>query len=513
MNILLLYPKFPPSFWSFDKTIALMGKKAFMPPLGLITVAAMLPLHWECRLVDCNVREVSGEDWDWADLVMISGMIAQRKDFMVQIKTARDRGKRSAVGGPYVSSCPEHFEAAGADFIVMDEGELTVPLLVRALEQGQTSGRFSAQGQRPDMSMTPLPRYDLLTMDAYSVMPVQFSRGCPFKCEFCDIIVLYGQKVRTKSNAQVLAELNRLFDLGWRDMVFLVDDNFIGNKKRVKGLLQDLLPWMQEKGYPFSFNTEASVNLASDRELMDLMVRCNFGSVFVGIETPDEESLKITGKTQNMQGSLLDSVRKIMDAGIRVMAGFIIGFDNEAPGAGERIVSFVEQAAIPIAAFSMLQVLPGTALEKRLLAEGRMSDRSGDISYSTLINFTPSRPVAEIAREFMDGFWALYEPETYIDRVYRCYRILGKVDFPPKNREHNKIGYKGIKALLVLIWRLGVRSSYRKKFWQRLFNVLRENPGGLASFLSVLAQLDHFMAYRQVVRDQIQAQLVRVRPS
>ena len=247
-------------------------------------------------------------------------------------------------------------------------------------------------------------------------------------------------------------------------MVFLVDDNFIGNKTRVKELLNALYPWMVKKGYPFSFNTEASVNLAADRDLMDLMVLCSFASVFVGIETPDEESLKLTGKTQNTRDALQDSVRKIMDAGIRVMAGFIIGFDNEAPGAGERIVSFVEEAAIPIAAFSMLQVLPGTALEKRLLAEGRMSDRSGDISYTTLTNFTPSRPVDEIAREFMDGFWMLYNPAAYIDRVYRCYKILGKVKFPPKNREHHKIKAQDIKAMFILLWHLGIRSPCRKKF-------------------------------------------------
>ncbi len=507
MNILLLYPKFPPSFWSFDKTIALKGKKAFMPPLGLITIAAMLPKDWEVTLVDRNIREVSRKEWARADLVMISGMIAQRADFTAQIKAARAFGKPVAVGGPYVSSSPEHFEAAGADFIVRGEGELTIPFLVRALKQGQTSGHFSADGEKPDMSLAPLPRYDLLDMDAYSVMPVQFSRGCPFSCEFCDIIVLYGRKVRTKSNAQVLAELDLLYDLGWRDMVFLVDDNFIGNKTRVKELLNELHPWMVKKGYPFSFNTEASVNLAADRDLMDLMVLCNFGSVFVGIETPDEESLKLTGKTQNTRDALQDSVRKIMDAGIRVMAGFIIGFDNEAPGAGERIVSFVEEAAIPIAAFSMLQVLPGTALEKRLLAEERLSDRSGDISYSTLINFRPSRPVDEIAREFMDGFWKLYDPAAYIDRVYRCYKILGKVRFPPKNREHNKIKAQDIKAMFILLWRLGIRYPCRKKFWMRLLCILKENPGGLVSFLSVLAQLEHFMAYRKIVRDQIQAQL------
>lgn len=507
MKILLLYPEFQKSFWSFEKTIALMGKKAFMPPLGLVTIAAILPQTWEFRLVDQNVQEVGQDDWEWADLVMISGMIAQRRDFMSLIKRAKTFGKPVAVGGPFVSSSPELFEAAGADFIVRDEGEITLPLLVQALEAGQASGVFTSDGEKPDIASTPVPRYDLLEMDAYSVMPVQFSRGCPFNCEFCDIIVLYGRKVRTKTNAQVLAELDRLYELGWRDMIFLVDDNFIGNKRRVKELLTDLHPWLVEKGYPFSFNTEASVNLASDQELMDLMVLCNFGSVFVGIETPDQESLEITGKVQNTRTPLLESVNRITRSGIRVMAGFIIGFDNESKGAGERIVSFVEAAAIPIAAFSMLQVLPGTALETRLRKEGRLSDRSGDINYTTLLNFTPSRPVQDIATEFMDGFWQLYDPSAYINRVYRCYRILGEVDWPSKNRRHNTVGYREIRAICLLFWRLGVQYACRKTFWCRLAGILKHNPGGLASYLSVLGQLEHFMDYRQRVRIEIQEQL------
>jgi len=507
MNVLLLYPVFEKSFWSFEKSLAILGKKAFMPPLGLITIAAMMPDQWEYRLVDQNVRQETDDDWDWADIVMISGMISQRKDFFDLIAAAKLRQKKTIVGGPYVSSCPELFQQAGADYIVTGEGDITIPLLMAALKNKQPGGVISAQGEKPDVTTTPVPRYELLEMDAYSVMPVQYSRGCPFNCEFCDIIVLYGRKTRTKTPEQMLAELQYLYDLGWREMIFIVDDNFIGNKKQAKKMLTALKPWLIEKRYPFSFNTEASVNLAEDQALMDLMVACNFGSVFIGIETPDRESLEVTGKVQNMKDPLLDSVRKIMDSGIRIMAGFIIGFDGEQKGAGRRVRDFVEASAIPIAAFSMLQALPGTALEKRLKREGRLLEKPGDLNYTTLLNYIPSRPVEDIAEEFIQTFWDLYDPKKYVARVYRCYRILGEVDWPKKERAAKKLGFKEIKAALTLFWVVGFKHPTRTRFWPALFSILRHNPGGLISFLSVLGQVEHFIAYRKMIKKQIGEQL------
>ena len=251
-------------------------------------------------------------------------------------------------------------------------------------------------------------------------MSVQFSRGCPFQCEFCDIIVLYGRKPRTKDPEQMLKELDRLYELGWRRSIFMVDDNFIGNKRNVKLLLKELLPWMVEHKYPFSFATEASVDLANDQELMDMMVQCNFGSVFLGIETPDEESLALTQKHQNTRSSLSEAVERIAKSGMRVMAGFIIGFDGEKTGAGQRIVKFVEQTNIPTAVFSMLQALPDTALSHRLAKEGRLRGTAdGNINQTTLMNFVPTRPLEEIAVEYMDAFDELYEPSKFLDRTYR----------------------------------------------------------------------------------------------
>ncbi|NEO88610.1 MAG: B12-binding domain-containing radical SAM protein, partial [Spirulina sp. SIO3F2] len=397
MRALLIYPLFPKSFWSFEKAVNLIGRKAFVPPLGLITAAAILPQDWEFRLVDRAVSEITEADWDWAEIVILSGMIVQKPDMLAQIREAKRRGKKVAVGGPYATSTPHECEDAGANYLILDEGEITIPMFIEALAQGEEAGVFRA-AEKPDVTITPIPRYDLLEMNAYAMMSVQFSRGCPFQCEFCDIIVLYGRKPRTKEPAQLLQELERLFELGWRGTIFMVDDNFIGNKRNVKRLLAELKPWMAEKGYPFTFNTEASVDLAQDQEMMDAMVACNFGSVFLGIETPDEDSLAVTKKFQNTRDPLSESIYKIQSSGLRVMSGFIIGFDGEKQGAGDRIVQFVEKTSIPLAFFSMLQALPDTALSQRLIKEGRLLDTSSDINQTTLMNFVPTRPIEDIAR-------------------------------------------------------------------------------------------------------------------
>jgi len=250
MNILLVYPRFPKSFWSFDKTLELVNFKAQLPPLGLVTVAAILPQTWNFKLVDRNVRAVQPEEWQWADIVLVSAMIVHRVDFLEAIQTAKGYGKRVAVGGPYPTALPQEAMAAGADFLILDEGEITLPMFVEAVARGDSHGTFRSNGEKPDVTGTPIPRYDLLELDAYAEMSVQFSRGCPFQCEFCDIIVLYGRKPRTKSPQQLLAELQCLYDLGWRRSIFMVDDNFIGNKRNVKLLLQAMKPWMEERGYP-----------------------------------------------------------------------------------------------------------------------------------------------------------------------------------------------------------------------------------------------------------------------
>ena len=510
MRVLLLYPLFPKSFWSFDKAIELIGRKVAMPPLGLITVAAILPQEWEFRLVDRSVRSETKADWEWADLVIISGMIVQKPDMLHLIREAKRHGKLVAVGGPYVTSVPEAAKAAGADFLVLDEGEITLPMLVEALARGETSGTFRSDGEKPDVTTTPIPRYDLLDLNAYADMSVQFSRGCPFQCEFCDIIVLYGRKPRTKTPQQLLAELQTLYDLGWRRSIFMVDDNFIGNKRNVKLLLKELVPWMAERDYPFTFSTEASVDLAQDQELLDLMTAANFNAVFLGIETPDTDSLALTQKFQNTRNSLVESVQKINQTGLRVMAGFIMGFDGEKPGAGDRIINFVEATAIPQALFSMLQALPNTALWHRLQKEGRLLEGRGvaNIHQTTLINFIPTRPVEDIAHEYVRCFWELYEPSRYLARVHRHF-----LQMKPKPFQKKKLRLPGlidIKALLTICWRQGIKRNTRWQFWQQLFSILRHNPSVFDSYLINCAHLEHFVDYRQIVRDQIEAQLAEL---
>jgi len=505
MNILLLYPLFPKTFWSYEKILELVNRKVLLPPLGLVTVAAILPQAWNFKLVDRNVRPVTASEWQWADIVIISAMIVQKEDLLGQIREAKQRGKKVAVGGPYPTSVPQEALAAGADYLILDEGEITLPMFVEAIARGETQGVFRSGGEKPDVTSTPIPRFDLLELDAYDSMSVQFSRGCPFQCEFCDIIVLYGRKPRTKDPKQLLAELDYLYELGWRRGVFMVDDNFIGNKRNVKLFLKELKTWQVEHQYPFKFNTEASIDLAQDQELIDLMVECNFDAVFLGIETPDEESLALTKKFQNTRNSLVDSVETITKAGLRPIAGFIIGFDGEKAGSGDRIVRFAELTAIPTTTFAMLQALPNTALWHRLEKEGRMRDaQDGNINQTTLMNFVPTRPLEDIAREYVEAFWTLYDPEHYLDRTYRCFLMLGA----PKCHPPAKLpALVDLKALLIVCWRQGVMRSTRWKFWHHLFSIMKNNPGVWEHYLSVCAHNEHFLEYRQIVRSEIEGQL------
>ena len=508
MRALLVYPRYPTTYWSFDEALALAGQRALMPPLGLITVAALLPADWELRLVDTNVRPISNDDWAWADLVICSAMLVQKRDLERCIAEARWRGLPVAVGGPFASSTPDAPELREANFLILDEGELTIPLFLEALQRGESGGRFSALGEKPDVTASPLPRFDLLDLAAYNVMAVQFSRGCPFQCEFCDIIVLYGRKPRTKEPAQLLAELDALHQLGWRGDVFLVDDNFIGNKRNVKRLLPELLAWQVKHGFPFAFTTEASVDLAAEPELLTAMAECRFHRVFLGIETPDQGSLAGASKHQNTRHPLVEAVDTITAAGIQVMAGFILGFDGEAPGAGQRIVEFVNTTAIPLAMVGVLQALPNTALWQRLASEGRLLD--GDASFTDgvqthLLNFQPSRPMAEIAAEFLACFDALYEPRAYLRRAFAYCQKLGKPRWPRLGRGERPRQAWRIAA--ALCWRQGLRRRGRWLFWRQLVQLAWERPGVLEDYLWMLLVEEHLLRYREQVHQTVAAQL------
>lgn len=533
MRALLLYPRFPKTFWSFDSVLEMVGRKSLIPPLGLVTVAALLPQHWDFRLVDCAVREPTEEDWEFADIVMLSAMIVQKPFMYELIAEAKRRGKPVVVGGPYATSVPEDAEEAGADYLVLDEGELTIPMFLADLEKnglrqrsaGEPAFRFTANGAKPEVTVTPVARFDLLDMDAYDAMAIQYSRGCPFLCEFCDIITLYGRKPRTKSVEQMKQELDRLYELGWRRSIFLVDDNFIGNKPNVKKLLPELLAWQEAHDFPFWFDTEASIDLAADQDLMDTMVRCHFASVFIGIESPDPESLELTRKHQNNRGSMQEALDKVTRSGLRVMSGLIIGFDNEAPGAGQRIVRFIEQTNVPTALLSMLQVLPNTGLWHRLQKEGRLLEEIGTINQTTALNFVPTRPVAEIAGEYIEAYRQLYDPVKYLDRTYRYFLVLGADDVT--RREPRPARRKAVKprpsreqrakdrreklriagAFAKIAWRQGVKRETRWKFWHHLGSMALRNPSKLEHYLAVAAHNEHFLEYREMITRSIQSQI------
>lgn len=507
MKALLLYPQFPQSFWSYDRFMEIAGLKAVIPPLGIITIAALLPSDWEIRFCDRNVEHETDADWEWCDLVILSAMIVQKDDFQALIKKAVQLGKTVAVGGPYPTSVPQDALDAGAQFLVLDEGEMTIPLFLEALNQGQTQGIFRSP-EKPDVTQSPMPRFDLLKRDAYLMMAIQFSRGCPFNCEFCDIISLYGRKSRTKEPSQALAELQTLYDLGWRGSLFIVDDNFIGNQRNVKRFLRELIPWMQEHHYPFTFITEASVNLAEDDELLQLMGEAGFYAVFLGIETPDQDSLQVTRKLQNMRHPLVEACQKINDAGLLIYAGFILGFDGERVGAGARIQAFVEQTNIPQPMLGILQAPPNTALWDRLKAEQRLTEENGHPTgdQNTLMNFIPTRPLAEIAREYVEGFWTLYDPQNYLKRcLQQCLNIRCFTDRP---KTIPIPLHKGLRLVIQLIWLQGIRRPrIRKQFWQQLWIILLNKPQILNTYLGLCAAGEHFWEYRQLSRERITEQL------
>jgi radical SAM superfamily enzyme YgiQ (UPF0313 family) len=509
MKALLLYPQFPQSFWSYDRYLQMAGLKALLPPLGIITVAAMLPEDWEIRFVDRNVESETDADWEWCDLVIVSAMMAQRMDFLALIRKGVALGKKVAVGGPYPTSIPQDALEAGAQYLVLDEGELTIPMFLSAIAQGEPEGVFRS-AEKPDVTSTPMPRFELLKQKAYLTMSIQFSRGCPFNCEFCDIITLYGRKPRTKSPAQTLGELQRLYDLGWRGPLFIVDDNFIGNQRNVKLFLRELIPWMEARNYPFVLVTEASINLADDPELLDLMRRAGFFAVFLGIETPDEESLKGTRKLQNTRSPMIEACQKINDAGLMIFAGFIIGFDGEKTGAGERIQAFVEATRIHQPMLGILQAPPNTALWDRLEREGRLEYTTFDDRHSgdqnSLMNFLPTRPKAEIAEEYVESIWTMYEPKNYLKR---CLDHALNIADPSVNRQWSNFSLQQELMLFARVaWHQGMRRpGARLQFWRQLWIVFRRKPKLFDLYVSMCAEGEHFFEYRVLAKERIGAQV------
>jgi radical SAM superfamily enzyme YgiQ (UPF0313 family) len=508
MRVLLINPEFPSSFWGLQESCELLGRKTLMPPLGILTLAALLPGDWEFRLADLNTRQLRSDDWDWAEIVMLSGMIVQRQGLLNLIREAKQRHKAVVVGGPYPTSVPQEILEAGADFLVRGEGENTVPLWLAAWRQGERHGVIEPDG-RPEMTLSPVPRFDLLHLDDYIILGVQTSRGCPFNCEFCDIVNLYGRKPRYKSPHQVLAELDTLFNLGWRREVFICDDNFIGNQTHARAILKQLMPWMESHGEPFNFWTQASANLGHNLPLVDLLTAANFSNVFIGVESPDEEVLTGAGKYQNLKHPLGQSLTDISANGLGVVPSFIMGFDQETEGAGERICAFVEQHNLPLVMLNLLQALPNTRLWDRLKSENRLIDSriSADMT-ETNFNFLPARPAAEITAEYIRTVDCLYEPTKYLARTYRYYLAMrptraagGKSQSPGHRNRKGRLPfnarYEDLVALLKLFWRQGIVAGYRRQFWRQLVGVYRQNPSRIAKYLTQCAMGENLFRIRK----------------
>ncbi len=485
MKVLLVYPYFPDTYWSFRHALKFEGKQAAFPPLGLLTVSAMLPEDWERRLVDMNVEPLSTSDIEWADMVMVSAMIVQNESMEEVVRLCRAKGKKVVVGGPYVSTSSERMPEA--DHIFIGEAETTLPEFINDLELGIARKIYKAD-ERPSLLNTPVPDFGLIDMKHYSAMNVQYSRGCPFQCEFCDIIEIYGRVPRTKSNDQMLAELDALQDAGWHGLVFIVDDNFIGNKKNVRLFMSDLIEWSRANQFPFSFITEASVNLAEDDALLQSMEDAGFRRVFLGIETPVEESLKEAQKGQNTHRDLLESIHKIQSYGMEVMAGFIVGFDHDPDDIFDLQMKFIRESGIPLAMVGLLTALPDTQLWRRLEKEGRLLEMSTGNNTDCTLNFIPKMDTTRLIEGYKAILRNIYSPREYYQRALDCLSRFHQNRIEPRQTSL----VEDLRSLYKIILRLGILDRERAAFWNYLYRVVRFYPRDFAHGLTLAAMGYHF---------------------
>ncbi len=514
-NALLVYPRFNPnSFWNYQATCDLVGAKYSSAPLGLITVAALLPSSWNLKFVNRNTERLEEGDLAWADVVLTGGMLPQQRDTLRIIAAAHAHGKPVVIGGPDVTSSPHVY--ADAEFQVLGEAEGILDKFLEAWSAGDARGVFHTTGF-PDVTSSPVPRFDLLKFDQYLNIGVQFSRGCPFNCEFCDIIELYGRVPRTKTDAQMLRELDVLYALGYRGHVDFVDDNLIGNKRRVKEFLPHLRSWLRGHRDPFEFTTEATINLADDAELLALMQETNFFGVFVGIESPDTDTLLHMQKPQNTRRVLQSSIEKIYRAGIFVYAGFIFGFDSERAGVAEAMIQCIEDMAIPACMIGLLYALPNTQLTRRLVKEGRLhpdhdrflTDEDADQCTSGL-NFRTLRPRADVLADYRSTLDRVYAPAAYFARVRRVGRQL---DCSQKRfRLSFRQVRKDARSFVRMAWRMGVRNvGVRRHFWKTFFDCVWCNPRALRYVGAMVALYLHFGPFARYISTRLTAEIEAAR--
>jgi radical SAM superfamily enzyme YgiQ (UPF0313 family) len=510
----MVYPKFVPnSFWNYTEACKLVGAKYPAAPLGLITVAAMLPKDWDIRLVNRNTEPLTDADLDWADLVMIGGMLNQQPDFIYLIDLAHRHGKPVCVGGPDVSSSPHLY--AAADFQVIGEAEEIISEFISAWKRGERSGVFTAEKFKTDVTQSPMPRYDLINFEDYLFIGVQYSRGCPFTCEFCDIIELYGRVPRTKTNDQILAELQALYDHGYRGHVDFVDDNFIGNKKNLRTLLPRLKAWLEERDYPFEFSTEASVNIADDDNLLQAMKDANFFGIFVGIESPDPETLVQMKKKQNTRRNIAECIHKIYSYGMFVTAGFIVGFDTEKVSIGQAMIDFIEETNIPVCMVGLLYALPGTQLTRRLAAEGRLHEghdlmkveQAGD-QCSLGCNFDTKRPLRDILVDYKAILEHVFSPAAYAGRLSRLAVMLDRSDRRhdlPDGDIRKRLGsIEGVHRIMRAL------PEAREPFWTVFVGVAKTNPNALRYIVMLMALYMHLGPFSKNVIGEIDRRIAQL---
>ncbi len=486
MKILLVYPQYPDTFWSFKHALRIISKKAAHPPLGILTVAAMLPHEWEKKLVDMNVTTLTDEDLKWADYVFISAMVVQKDSVKDVIARCKKSNTKTVAGGPLFTTGHEEFD--GVDHFVLGEAEVTLPLFLEDLTRGCAQPIYTSN-ERPDISKTPIPLWSIINMKKYSTMSIQYSRGCPFNCEFCDIIVLNGHKPRTKGKGQMLAELEALHNHGWRDTVFIVDDNFIGNKRKLKTeILPAIIEWMKERKCSFSFNAEASINLADDEELMQLMVRAGFNRVFVGIETPHEESLTECNKLPNKNRDLIASVKKIQNHGLEVQGGFIVGFDSDPISIFKSQISFIQKSGIVTAMVGLLNAPPGTRLYQRLKQENRLLKSFTGDNTDCSLNFIPKMNYETLISGYKHILNTIYSPKQYYERV----RTFLKEYKPQKRGGMPRLQSYHIRGFVGSIWFLGIKEKGRRYYWKLFVSTLLKHPRSFPLSISLAVYGFHF---------------------
>ena len=497
MKILLVYPQYPDTFWSFKHALRFILRKAAFPPLGLLTVGAMLPKEWEKRLVDLNTRPLTEKDINWADYVFISSMVIQRDSTKEIIQRVKKLGVKIVAGGPLFTTEPEEFD--DIDHLILNEAEITLPQFLYDLEKGNPRHVYTTD-KHPAVTDTPLPMWSLINMKKYSSMSLQYSRGCPFNCEFCDITFLDGRIPRTKSKEQVIAELDDIYSRGWRGSLFIVDDNFIGNKNKLKEeTLPAIIEWQKSKKYPFGLFTEVSINLVDDESLMQLMTRAGFNKVFIGIETPNEASLTECNKSQNANRDLVGAVKKIHNFGLEVMAGFIVGFDSDPASIFRAQINFIQRSGIVTAMVGLLNAPRGTRLYQRLKGENRLikENISGDNTDFSL-NFIPKMNRDSLINGYRNILNTIYAPKQYYARIKTLLN-----EYKPKTRVRlSPIKWHYILGLINIIWFLGIVEKGRRHYWKLFMSTLITRPRRFPLFMTLAAYGYHF---RKVIRKQVQA--------